>query len=154
MIDYRGLKITVQGLNQFTMSNKINKWNCLYTIMGDSKGTEGKDERAGEGRGGEWQSWGEKEIGESGGSRGEGQKNLRGVGDGGKGEGYIIIYEGEQSRQSWASWILARYILSWEKLCGLFSASNWQNQKQRGKSMLWDIHQERQAWIKGIKTLD
>ena len=94
-----------------------------------------------------------KEIGESGGSRGEGQKNLRGVGDGGKGEGYIIIYGGEQSRQSWASWVLARYILSWEKLCGLFSASNWQNQKQRGKSMLCDIHQERQAWIKAIKTL-
>ena len=36
-----------------------------------------------------------KEIGESGGSRGEGQKNLRGVGDGGKGEGYIYKGGGE-----------------------------------------------------------
>ena len=38
-----------------------------------------------------------KEIGESGGSRGEGQKNLRGVGDGGKGEGYIIMYGGNKA---------------------------------------------------------
>lgn len=68
--------------------------------MGDSKGIEGEDGRAG----GEMTIlWG-KETGESGGSRGEGQKNLRGVGDGGKGEGYIYIYGGggggKQSRQS------------------------------------------------------
>ena len=80
---------------------------------GEFKGDRGERWK-GRGGGG-WQSWGKKEIGESGGSRGEGQKNLRGVGNGGKGEGYIIIYGGEQSRQSWASWVLAMYILSWEK---------------------------------------
>lgn len=65
--------------------------------MGDSKGIEGEDGRAG---GGNDNPEGKKETGESGGSRGEGQKNLRGVGDGGKGEGYIYGGGGKQSRQS------------------------------------------------------